>query len=353
MRRILSVDSSSLYEHPTAGPARILICSTPSSRQLLTDPAIRGTAYRRLSRAAVAQALHALAAVDGAHLSAVPADRFAALNVLRGGLSFAVEDALGNVLNADPVVSFVGTERPPGRPVEVTYDRWELADAEVLMVGDIIGTGSTLVRTLTEAVERAAERGNPLRSIVVFTIGSRLGVQRLQTALSRTTARHRPDVTVVALESLYELPDNDAPPPFPHFPFDLLRSPATAAPEYEQRRLRTLGSLFERCAVYDGGVRAFTPRDHTAHRSAWWADVIDRKIPLTEVAAHTAGLQTYRQPLEQWKNTTAWAAQIDPDEAAAVHHAGQEAIAYSESLSTDEYVGEHLTAKGPTVPAHD
>ncbi|MFE7782887.1 MULTISPECIES: hypothetical protein [Streptomyces] len=354
MKRIMSVNGSSVYEYATTGPARTLICSTPSSRALLTDPTLCGTPYRRHSRNAVAQALHALTATDTSDLSTTPADQFATLNVLRGGLSFGIEDALGNVLQADPAVSFVGTERPPDGPIELTYDRWELADASVLVVGDIIGTGSTLARVLTEAVERAAKRGRPLQSILVFTIGSRLGVQRVLAALAATPAiastyvQSQPSLTVVALEALYDLPSPEAPPSFPHFPFDLLRAPAAAAPEYEHHRLSTPGSLFERCAIYDGGVRAFTPADHTAERSAWWASVTDRKLPLAEVATRTAGLETYRKPLEQWKTTVPWSTQISHDEAAAIHRLGQKAIAFADDLTTDEYARDHLVAKGHT-----
>ncbi|WP_052850386.1 hypothetical protein [Streptomyces avicenniae] len=349
MKRVRCADGSSLYAYTSPGPARILVCSTPSSRRLLTDPTICGAAYRQLSRTAVAEALRLLTDADVAGLTTTPADQFAALTVLRGGLSFGVEDAVGQVLGADPVVSFVGTERPSDGAVELTYDRWELAEATFLVVGDIIGTGGTLARTLTEAVERAARRGRPLRSLLVFTIGSRLGVQRLEAALADVDAASRPSLIVVVLESLYELPTPGTQAPFARFPFDLLRSPVTSAPEYEEARLRAVGSLFERCAVYDGGVRAFTPAEHGELRSGWWADVVDRKVRLGELAALTAGLETYRLPLEDWKRVIPWSSHVDEEGAAVIHGLGRAALSLSERLDTHDYLSHFLTGKGKLV----
>ncbi|GLF92912.1 hypothetical protein [Streptomyces yaizuensis] len=354
MKRLLGAGGSSLYAYTDADavPARVLVCSTPSSRRLLTDPTVCGGEYRRLTRTAVAEALGALAEADVPAVADTPADGFAALDVLRGGLSFAVEDAIGTVLGADPTVSFVGTERPADGPVELVYDRWELGRATTLVVGDIIGTGGTLARVLTEAVGRAAARGVPLRSVVLLTIGSLAGVRRVAAALAAAApdggGAPAPSLTVVALESLYDLPDLAAPAPFTRCPFDLLRSPAVSAPEYERERLRAAGSLFERCAVYDGGVRSFTPAEHAEHRSAWWADVVERGVPLTSLAALTAGLESYRLPLDAWLRALPWAGLPDED-AAAVHLLGQEAVRFAEGLATHEYVRDILTTKEKPV----
>ena len=126
VRRIHSVDQISLYQCASTGPARILLCSTPSSRRLLTEPRLVGLGFRRALGTAVAEALRAVseATPDGAE--SIRRGGLAVLNILRGGLSFGVEDAVAEVLGTDPAVSFVGTERTPDRPVKITYDRWEL-----------------------------------------------------------------------------------------------------------------------------------------------------------------------------------------------------------------------------------
>ena len=343
MRRVLELDQLSLYEQPHSGPARVLVCSTPASRGLLTDPVSCGLGYRRTLRTALAQAMQALVAADVADLASMPDGAVAVLNVLRGGLSFGVEDAVSQILGLDPMVSFVGTERLPDRPVELSYARWELGSARTLMVGDIIGTGATLTRALSNALELAASQHRPLQSILIFTIGSRLGIERVASLLASWPPAARPAVTIVALEALYELPVPGNPAAFPWYPFDLLRWPANSAPEYELERLRKVGSLFERCAIYDGGVRAFTPAEHAESRRKWWAEVLDRGVPLAELAGRTAGLANYRLPLAQWAQTISWAQAISQAQqpgldVAAVHDLGRQALQFAEHTDTADYV---------------
>lgn len=331
MKRLLSSGGSSLYECWSAGPSRALVCSTPPSRALLTDPVVCGLAYRKLVRGSVVDALGTLAAAGVHGLG----DQIAALDVLRGGLSFGVADAVGEVFGVDPAVSFIGTERVIGRPIELTYPRWELGDADTLVVGDIIGTGSTLMGVLSEALMLASRQRHPLRSIVVFTIGSRLGVQRLAGLISGWEPAERPALTVVALEALFELPAAASTAPFTRFPFDLVPEPSSSAPDFERDRLQAVGSLFERCAIYDGGVRAFTPAEHVQSRDAWWAEIVEHDVPLIELAKLTAGLSGYRSPRRTGAQPAAW---LDDMTAAELYELGHAAWRYAEQSTVIEYV---------------
>lgn len=335
MKQLLSSGGSSLYECWSAGPSRVLVCSTRPSRRLLTDPVVCGSAYRKLVRGSVAEALRTLA-VSGTHGLG---DRIAALDVLRGGLSFGVADAVGEVFGIDPTVSFIGTERVSGRPIELTYPRWELGDADTLVIGDIIGTGSTLVTVLSEALLLASRQRHPLRSIVVFTIGSRLGAERLAGLVSGWEPAERPTLTVVALEALFELPAAASTAPFTRFPFDLVRAPGNTAPEFERHRLQAVGSLFERCAIYDGGVRAFTPAEHVQSRDAWWAEVVEHDVPLLELAKLTAGLSGYRSPRRTSAEPAPW---LDDTTADELYELGHAAWRYAEQLTVAEYVDNKL-----------
>ena len=155
--------------------------------------------------------------------------------------------------------------------------------------------------------------------------------------LADRPAADRPAATIIALESLYELPFDGEKANFTTYPFDLIRSPINSAPEYEHARLCSTGSLFERCAVYDGGVRAFTPFDHGTSRSSWWTEVVDRGVRLHELADLTAGLSPYRLPFEQWARTIPWA--DEPGIASQeIYDLGRKALELSVSTETGSYV---------------
>ncbi len=341
MRRIFSADKTTLYEYPDRGPAKVLVCSTASSRRLLIDPVISGLGYRSLVRAAVTEALEAMAQTEAAGLPVLRTGLVSVLNILRGGLSFGVEDAIAEVFAVDPLVSFIGTSRSVDKPVEITYTRWELGAAEVLAIGDIVATAGTLTSALSSVISEVAQRRSPLRSILLFTIGAQTGVERVQDFLAGLPKAERPEATIVAFESLYALPTPGTQAPFGRYPFDLLRSPASSAPEYEIERLQTLGSLFERCAVYDGGVRAFTPPQHVEMRRSWWDEVVGRRVPLTDLADLTAGLAPYRLSPQEWKRAMPWASDQGVD-FGRIHDLGRKALRYAQQTQIAEYVSTTL-----------
>lgn len=189
---------------------------------------------------------------------------------------------------------------------------------------------------LAGTLAAAEERGGRIESVLIFTVGSRLGTQRLQEFLAGLGAAERPETTVVAMEALFDVPAPGSTALFNRYPFDLLRSPVGSAPEFELRRLQTLDSVFERCVVYDGGIRAFAPAEHARQRREWWADVVRRGVSLTELAHLVAGLGTYRRPFEDWRQTFAWYDQADVD-LAAVHDLGRRALRHAEDTATADY----------------
>ncbi|KXK62063.1 hypothetical protein AWW66_10480 [Micromonospora rosaria] len=343
MRLLHAADGGALYERPHPGPARVLLCSTAPSRRLLTDPVVTGGAYRRLTRSAVTAAL-TLFRADPAGERVLAADRVSVVTILRGGLSFAVEEAVESAGATAADVSFVGTERSPDAPVTIAYERWELGGGPVL-AGDILATGGTVTAVL-DRLRTAAGPGRQPGAVVLVVIGSAAGVDAVQRYLADLDAAERPQVTIVLLEALFALPAPGAAAPFPRFSFDLLRSAAGATPEYEAARLGCLGSLFERCAVYDGGVRAFTPGAHLDERSAWWATVLRRDVPLAVLAAQTAGLSAYAHPPSRWRRHLPWASQsgVDLD---LVHDLGARALRYAETTPTADYVHDRLARGHP------
>ncbi|GAB3057059.1 type I phosphoribosyltransferase [Micromonospora schwarzwaldensis] len=339
MRLIATGDATALYEHPHPGPARVLLCSTAPSRRLLTDPVVTGSAYRHLVRSAVAEALMILR-TDTAGGEVLSTDRMSVVTILRGGLSFGVEEAVSTACGAEADVSFVGTERSTTAPLKVVYERWELG-ADPVLAGDIMASGGTMTAVLSRLLAATTARRRRPGAIVLVLIGSAAGVDAVQRCVAAVDPSERPQVTLVLLEALFALPTPDT-VPFPRFSFDLLRSAAGSTPEYEAARLASVGSLFERCVIYDGGVRAFTPSAHVNDRSSWWSTVVDRGVPLAALGKHAAGLSSYALPPPRWRRHLPWASQsgVDLD---LIHDLGSRALRYAESTATADYVHERLT----------
>ena len=342
MRLISTSDGGALYEHPHPGPARVLLSSTAPSRRLLTDPVVTGSTYRWLLRSAVAEALTMFRA-DEAGGQVLSADRMSVVTILRGGLSFGVEEAVTTACTAEADVSFVGTERSTDAPLKVVYERWEF-DSGPVLAGDILATGATMIAMLSRLRMATAPRRRRPTAVVLVVIGSGAGVDAVQRFLAGWDPSERPQVTIILLEALFALPAPDTAVPFPRFSFDLLRSAAGSTPEYEAARLASVGSLFERCVVYDGGVRAFTPSAHLNDRYSRWAAVVGQDVPLSVLARHAAGLSAYGLPRSRWRRHLPWASQsgVDLD---LIHDLGTSALRYAESTATADYVHEQL-AKG-------
>ncbi|MBC2874255.1 MULTISPECIES: hypothetical protein [Streptomyces] len=335
-----------------ASPTRVFVCSTAASRDLLTDPAVSGHRYRSLLGTAVSTALDLVAETDPTVAEALASDAATVVNILRGGLSFGVENALSHRFGSPAAVSFVGTDRGACRPLDISYERWEFAERPLLVLGDIIGTGATVEKVLRVARDTARDRGEEISGYLVLTVGSRQGVTRLRNFFAELSARgDRFSAAVVALEALFELPDRTGlGQAFPQLPFDFLRSPQRSSPDFELHRLGRRDSLFEKCAIYDGGVRAYTPGEHRLFRTEWWTEIqrrgSDAGLSLLDLGRTTAGLDQYARPFDDWLGEIAWAApenvrHLGVDHA-DLHALGRQAREYAETTPIGAYAAARL-----------
>ncbi|MFF4924756.1 phosphoribosyltransferase [Kitasatospora sp. NPDC001261] len=358
MKYLLHSDDAACYGlDPAGSPTRVLICSTAASRTLLTDPAVSGHRYRSLLGTAVSTALDLVAEADPAVAGALATEATTVVTILRGGLSFGVDSALSHRFGSPEAVSFVGTDRGAAHPLDISYERWEFAGRQLLVLGDIIGTGATVEKVLRAARQAAHGRGAEIAGYLVLTVGSRQGVRRLRDYFAELAHRgERFSAVIVALEALFELPDRTRlGQSFPQLPFDFLRSPRWSTPDFELHRLGRRDSLFEKCAVYDGGVRAFTPGEHRRFRADWWTEVRRRGsaagLSLADLGRSTAGLDRYARPLDDWLEGIGWAApetvrHLGVDHA-ELHALGRRAHEYAETASLDAYADARLAPGEP------
>ncbi|WP_049563832.1 phosphoribosyltransferase [Nonomuraea sp. SBT364] len=325
--RLTALEVDGCYTYDSEGPARVVVCSTGPSRTLLTDPTLVGPAYIDLVAQAAAESVSKAAEVDRRLETALAGDGHDVLVILRGGLTFALDRALAR-RGATPTVSFIGTDRGPEGETGLCYLRPE-ALGGLMAFGDIVATG----KTVSLALRTIREWGRP-RHLLIVTMAAASGVAAIQRAL----AESHPETaaTIVVLEAVFQLPGTGL-PGLPQHHFDFLRTGYAPTLEFERARLSKLDSLFEKCAIYDGGMRAFSPSAHLALRRTWWAGLAeDKLVTLEQLAAHVGGLGDYLLPYEEWRVR----APVEADEGGLreMHRLGRAAAEFARETSLDQYV---------------
>ncbi|MFG2051691.1 hypothetical protein ACGFIW_30200 [Micromonospora sp. NPDC048935] len=249
-----------------------------------------GAAFQDLLRRCCVEALGALLRHDASlaeALAATPAD---VLYILRGGLNFGLHGVLEELSGRPCRVSFLSSQRSVerGRPVVTgdDYRRFDLVGSGVLCIGDIAATG----RTLDNAISLLAAAEPPLLPprVVVVVIGTVDAVRRLdelaaQLALTNPATR----LTVVALEGLFGLYRSSYGLAFHLDQTDFVRRDGVLAPEFRADSVHDPIALLERCVVYDGGLRGFSPAEHLRGLLDYWAALC------TEFAAEPALIQQH------------------------------------------------------------
>ncbi|KUL25798.1 hypothetical protein [Actinoplanes awajinensis] len=345
MELLASRNSSTCYRHHTAGPVDVLVSSTPATRRLLTSPHLVGDQYSQALRTGVRDALSMAVAEIPDLRTALTRTRSEVLNILRGGLTFGVASAVEAVSGTPPMVGFIGTDRQAGA-LRIDYERWEDADGGALVLGDIVATGSTVDLALRTVLDRSARTGRRIPHIVVVTIAAAPGVAAIERLVNSyaATLPAPPRATVIALESIFRLPENGAAAEFPQAPFDFLRGTTATTPEFEWERLTTMGSLLEKCVVYDGGLRAFAPTGHLDFRAAWWT-AFRPDTDLETLARVTAGLHHFALPFAEWRSVAAPATAGPGSDHERIYEAGRHSWESLRGGTVGRYLDDHEVLK--------
>ena len=256
------------------------VVSTPVSVELLTNPLAVGVDFQRMMALAAASALAHLA--DAREIT-VDGPQNEVLCILRGGLSFDVGGALRDLTGVSPSVSFISSERrvsADGPSLTNSYQK--LTGGATTFIGDIVATGTT-VETAIALLDRArAERGAPASRLVVLSIATRPGLERI----ARVAEHRGPDsgILIVALEAAFELYHSDAKLPMHLHLTDMLPAGRPTSVEFSSRLLDNPGLLLERCVIYDGGQRAFEPAEHLRSLLVYWTGLLDAVRSSPELA---------------------------------------------------------------------
>ncbi len=295
--------NDALYEispRPRTPPNfRTFVVTTPESRKLCADPFVVGFEYRKALRIASKVAL-----TKGPIRSVLDHASDAQLNVLhflRGGLSYMLMDALGELGRVGVHGSFMSSERystpdadhPEHHEWHIHKDQYielNLVPHSVLLIGDISASGVTLKAGLAKIAQRygnlsdgdtpefvrqflTKSKNKPdapaegsLKHLVFVTIGGHLTEDILR-EYHDFFCKLFPEyegTSLVYVEGLFHVADDEAPLINNEPGTDLVAWNAVLAPEFEKTLQQNPWIALEACMVYDGGSRSFYPPRHYA-----------------------------------------------------------------------------------------
>ncbi len=280
LRRLAKKGDTALYaiEGEAPHPVQRYLVSTPEGRRICNEPELLGVAFGTALTRAVTRALAVLP--DREVIETSPQERVCVVHFLRGGLNFGLRHALHGAYDFNRHSSaFMSSqrERVDGRwkVREDMYRKLRIPEHAVLLMGDVVATGSTIDNGLGVILDHLVDIGSSVRRLVFFTIGC----EHLEEILARYDAAYRAafdefeGCTAVYLEGRFRLVGAEdelriGKPGTDLVRRDCLVTPEFALSQYEQKRYP-----LERCAVYDAGSRAFDIPTYAADVRDYWSGV--------------------------------------------------------------------------------
>jgi hypoxanthine-guanine phosphoribosyltransferase len=251
------------------------IISTPQTRSICNDPTVFGVDYTRRLQKACTNVLKGMAQhnlIDFMEHEAI------VFNILRGGLNFALREAIADAFNWNcHGSSFISAQR--ARQSENSED-WHIIESDYrkvyvpktagIIIGDVVATGTSLEHAVKALVREVQQQDAEIKSILFFTIGGPRTEEILEET-DRVCRRKFPSykgASLCYIEGRFSVPTPETPLSVKITGTDLLRRNALMPDEFIQSQYEDPAHPLQRCTIYDAGSRAFwTPE--------YFEDVID------------------------------------------------------------------------------
>jgi hypothetical protein len=204
------------------------------------------------------------------------------MNFLRGGLNFDLSRALFRALDVrHHGTCFMSSQRTCDNGIwtiqESMYRKLRVPNDGILVVGDVVATGSTLKHGMRVLLDHLVQSGVALKGIVFFTIGGR-NLECLLADTDRECRRHfrgYQESHAIYLEGRMHLVKEEDALPLGEPGTDLIRKKALLAPEFISCQEHPHSAALERCVIYDAGSRAFDCADYLQDVLHYWRQLAD------------------------------------------------------------------------------
>ncbi len=152
-------------------------------------------------------------------------------------------------------------------------------------------------------------------------------------------------VTIVFLGQVFSLYEGSSLLAFNHLPHtDFFRRDSPSAPEFESKGLVNPVCHLERCAIYDGGSRAFEPHTYLNNVRKYWLAMRAhaQEISMEQLLGTKSSLLDYGLSYDSWSERRPWWASVEAEELQSLYRAGVEALHALQTLQLEDICEERL-----------
>ena len=257
------------------------IATTQETRQICNDPFTVGVKYtRKLENACT----HVFKALKEINCFTPKEEDTIVFNVLRGGLNFGLREALANAYGWNTHGSaFISAQRAR---VSHNSEQWHITESHykkvyvpreaVVVLGDVVATGTSLQHAMNELVKSVKENRAQLTTLVFFTIGGRRSegiVHAIDMKCRELFPKYEKSI-IIYFEGRFEVANPKTELFIKITGTDLLRLNSLMAPEFIESQYESPSYAIERCTIYDAGSRAFWLPEYFEDLKEYWEGVL-------------------------------------------------------------------------------
>lgn len=277
LTRVSKLGNGALYQISNSNSNILTYCvSTEPTRAILNNPEIVGVNFTNLLRVGITSTLKLVKSAG--LLADLAEDKTVVLTILRGGLNFCVRESLFEAFGFNTHTSaFMGSQRSKDINehwfvIKTDYKSIPDLTNKTVFIGDIAATGTTLSFVLRDLLPRNPER------VVLITIGTHKSekvLSQFDTQARKTNPNYKGS-TIIYLEGKFVLADSSSKARFRIVTpgTDLLRTGAIMTPEFESSQYDSVTNMLQKCVIYDGGNRSFSPLEYMEEVHCYWREVL-------------------------------------------------------------------------------
>ena len=229
------------------------------------------------------------------------------LTILRGGLNYPVEEACHRCGIRVRDIHFLSCERvivdQAITGLDIRYEKMRATHDRMLVIGDIIATGDTLRRCLSEVISHFREKDGSIRRIIFFTIGGTQAISLMEemTPRIREVFPGFEGFDCFFYEGIFTVYRDKGASGINTPDIDFGWKDGLVSPEFRGYVLDRPETLLEKCIIYDGGARRYEIPIHFHEVLDYWngivrrADRIDPVLLVREKLGYDAPL-----PFDEW-----------------------------------------------------
>lgn len=266
LKKIYS-DKSQIYE--CLPFKKVYIVSSPSTVELLCRPEIVGYKIAINIESALCSVISYMKTMH-------KVENVNVINILRGALNFPFESALYHENVNIEGVSFLSSKRifinRSVVDISSQYIKVAIVDSSTLMIGDIIASGKTIKYAFYNVIDYYVKHSISIKRVIVFTIGTEnaIGViKELEKEMKEIWSEFEGIYTFFSEGIFTTYPDNGA-AGLNDKGVDFSLRNAIISPYYRNELWCRPSTVFEKCVIYDGGMRRFECKMHLVSLAEYW-----------------------------------------------------------------------------------